>query len=85
MKLKIIKRGTHLVKLSKANNDIPSPPSVVADYLAELEYYLKDMVRLGGSNYALKGATNHLRGLNEALEDATKQGWELHLEVTDNV
>jgi hypothetical protein len=81
MKLKIIEKGTHLVKLSDANNDIPSPPQVVADYLTNFEYYLREMVRKGGSSHDLTACQNHLAGLNESIMEATEQGWKLHLET----
>lgn len=79
MKLKIIKRGTHMVELGKINDDVPSPCEVVADILLDFECRLKEMVKTGGT-MNLEQQFQSLKMLNNALMEAKEQGWELEVE-----
>lgn len=79
MKLKVLKRGTHILPLSEWNNDRPSPCEVVADSLAQLEFNIKHMVERGGCPRP-ELVHQDLDSLNCALSLAKEQGWELTLE-----
>ena len=87
-KLNIIKKGTHILPVSRWNDDAPSPASMVAECLDDLEYRIKELVRVGG--YAKDGSNNEqldafravkygAENLNQALNEATKQGWKLEI------
>ena len=78
LKLNIVKRGTHYVALGEINNDIPTPASIVAEYLSMLEYRISVIIEAGGV-MNLNEAFQDLKNLNSALMDAKEQGWKLEL------
>lgn len=83
LKLKVLRKGTHILPMSEWNNDVPSPCECVADALADLEYLIGELVKVGGAMQnpaAWNNAKNALSGLNLALNEATKQNWVLTLE-----
>ena len=91
LELKVVKRGTHLVKMEKINDDVPSPAACVAESLADLEYRIGELVKIGGYNAEKNGAFSEnahafdnllmsVNLLNSALNDASKQNWQLELE-----
>ena len=81
MKLKVVQKGTHYVAIKDINNDIPPPPSFVAEYLGMLEYELGEMVKGGGNDpEAVKKVTSVIQMLNTSLRDAFDQNWKLELE-----
>jgi hypothetical protein len=86
--LKIVKRGTHILPVAKWNDDVPSPAECVAEALADVEYYIGELVKAGGAinNSAFYArAKNALSGLNDALNAASKQNWQLEVERNPDV
>jgi len=79
MKLKVVKRGTHVLPLKEWNNDVPSPCEVVADTLADLQFQIKCMVERGGVPRP-ELVHQSLESLNCALKAAKDQNWELTIE-----
>lgn len=87
MKIKVIQKGTHYVAIRDINNDVPSPCECVAEYLADIEYRLSELVRLGGNDEstaekssAARSLMYSVENLNNALVAAEKQNWKLELE-----
>ena len=81
--LKVVKEGTHYVKILEINDDVPSPAECVAEALTDLEFSLAELVKVGGAinnPEAYHYAKKSLLGLNLALNAASKQNWELELE-----
>jgi hypothetical protein len=91
LKLKVVQKGTHVLPVSEWNNDVPNPASVVAETLADLEYRIAELVRVGGvmnSNDDFDAVNQIHAGidnLNEALQAAAEQNWKLELELNPNV
>lgn len=79
MKLKVVKKGTHMVALKEWNNDVPSPAEVVADALAQFEFNIKCLVERGGSPHP-DLVHQDLDNLNVALKVAKEQNWEFTIE-----
>ena len=80
MKLKVIQKGTHYVAIKDINNDVPTPASIVAEYLSSVEYYLQEMIKKGGSDHDVSALVSNIQTLNTALIDASAQNWKLELE-----
>lgn len=94
LKLKVVQKGTHNLTWEEANNDVPNPASVVAEVLADLEFRIAELVRIGGltpppHTFQQKQVMENLRTsvnlLNNSLIEATNQNWKLELEQNPNV
>lgn len=80
MKLEVLERGTHEVRLREINNDIPSPCGIVAETLADLEYHIGAMVKDGGNDIKTQAQCQlRLAMLFASLTAASAQGWKLAL------
>ena len=92
LKLKVVERGTHILPVSEWNNDVPSPCECVAEALADVEYRIAELVRLGGNDEstlskseAARNLSCSIQNLNASLYDASKQNWKLELERNPNI
>lgn len=90
LKLKVIQRGTHMLPLKEINNDVPTPPQVVADILADVECRLFELIKAGGCHppvnrdNPLDSLCQSMQILNDALLAATEQNWKLELQLNPN-
>jgi hypothetical protein len=89
LKLTVKQKGTHVLPVSEWNNDVPNPASAVADALADLEYRIAELIRLGGAHpkykmtvteEAFSNLQNSVNLVNNALLAASEQNWKLELQ-----